>query len=152
MNTQYFLFILIFGAVFLASSGLCASEKLRFEPAQSLFKALKVPEELSGNKVLAASADLNDDGLPELIFQRAATGGQSDFLVYGQNANKPDALTFLGAMHGTKILLSNDYKHGVRNLLVFNDINNDFAYQAFGWSSKSRQFELIQTTQLGASQ
>lgn len=152
MSNQHFLFILAFGAVLLAPLRSHAGEKLRFEPALSVLKTIQAPEGFSGSEVLAAAADLNEDGLPEFIFQREAAGGGYDFRIYAQDAKKRDALVLLGAMQGTKILLSNDYKHGIRNLLIFNDAYNDFAYQAFGWSPKSRQYEMIQTTQLGASQ
>lgn len=89
-----------------------------------------------------AAVDLNGDGVEEWIFRQASTPAcESD-------ADCPCAIgglsegeiVLLGEMRGGKIAVSNEKEFGVRKLLVYNEKNDDFAFQTYAWKPFEQAF------------
>ncbi len=150
MKHQQFLAVLCLWAIAFAPLCAFAAEKLVFKAPSSLLENALIPSGFEGTKAQLAAIDLNEDGLPEYIFRRP-DAQKYDFQVYAQKTGETQ-LTLLGALQGTKILVANTSKHGIRNLMVFNDVYNDFTYQMYAWSPENKRYGLIKTSQLGGSQ
>lgn len=89
-----------------------------------------------------AAIDLNDDGLQEWIFiqnNTPACESNADCMIAigGLSGGK---VILLGEMRGGKIAASSEKQYGVSKLLVYNEKNNDFAYQTYVWAPAERAF------------
>ena len=89
-----------------------------------------------------AATDLNGDGVEEwLFFQKTSPACESaancGISVGGLSEGK---IVLLGEMHGGKIGVSDEKLYGVRKLLVYNEKNNDFAYQTYVWMPTEQAF------------
>lgn len=93
-----------------------------------------------------AKADLNEDGFDEYIFKTPTEDGLFNFEVFALPDVKPVSLALF---KGKNVMLGNDYKHGVRNLLVFEDAKNDFSYDIHIWNSQDSRY-IPQNTQHNA--
>lgn len=89
-----------------------------------------------------AATDLNGDGVEEwLFFQKTSPACESTadcrLSIGGLSEGE---IVLLGEMHGGKIGVSNEKLYGVRKLLVYNEKNNDFAYQTYVWTPTEQAF------------
>lgn len=90
-----------------------------------------------------AVIDLNGDSIDERIERREnSTQGMSSFLI---SADKNGKGVSLGTLNGRKVMAGNHYRHGVRNLLLFQDAGNDFSYDVYGWNPTALGYVLIET-------
>lgn len=89
-----------------------------------------------------SAVDLNSDGVEEWIFRQDPTPDCESrrdcvFTVTGLSRG---SFTLLGEMLGGKIGVSDEKLYGVRKLLVYNEKNNDFAYQFYVWTPGRQAF------------
>ena len=112
-----------------------ALEKLSFVPTPPAI-ITKIPT--SDNRLMAR-ADLNGDGLKEYIFSDDNKDGLHDFEIYAYE----DEAVLLGQFSAFKIMLSDSVRHGVRSLYVYNNPNNDYAYQVYEWHAEQSRYSLI---------
>lgn len=131
----YFQTSLCFFALFLLILNITknaqAAERIVFNaPTPSL----NIP--LDNNSAVAA-VDLNEDGLDEYIAKTPADNGLFAFIIYGQT---PSNSVKLGTFKSHNVMLGNDYRHGIRNLLVFKDAQNDFSYDVYSWSPQASRY------------
>lgn len=88
------------------------------------------------------AVDLNGDGVEEWIFRQdtapdCESNADCAFSVAG--LSKGD-FALLGQMRGGKIGVSDEKLYGVRKLLVYNEKNDDFAYQFYVWTPGRQAF------------
>lgn len=115
-----------------------AAETLRFsEPVpRSSLEKIKPYIFNSLNKDIQdfeiGKTDLNSDGLDEFIARskQCETPARCEFHIL---AESDDAVLPLGSFEGKSIALGNEFRHGVRNLLVFHNEANDFDYHLYTW-------------------
>lgn len=88
-----------------------------------------------------ARADLNEDGLDEYILKApdCDAGGLCGFTVL---ANAADGIVEIGTFRARKIALGNSYSANVRNIVVYNDPQSDFAYQLCVWEPRQSRYIL----------
>jgi hypothetical protein len=89
-----------------------------------------------------AAFDLNGDGVDEWIFRQDRESGcepnaSCTYLILGLSEKKP---IILGDISARKIELADQKTYGVRNLHVYNDRNDDFAYTSYVWTPENRAF------------
>lgn len=89
-----------------------------------------------------AAIDLNGDGVSEwIVRQEISPACEADascrFEVVGLNEKEPE---LLGAFTARKIGISDEKQYGVRNLLVYNEKNNDFAFKTYIWTPAEAAF------------
>lgn len=84
-------------------------------------------------------ADLNNDGLDEFIARtkNCNIDGKCQFHVL---AEADGYIQSLGILAGQNLLLGNEYRHGIRNLLVFKDASNDFDYELYTWHPETSEY------------
>jgi hypothetical protein len=88
------------------------------------------------------ATDLNGDGVEEWIFRQNPTpncesNADCAFSITGLSKGN---FTVLGQMRGGKIGVSGEKQYGVRKLLVYNEKNDDFAYQIYVWMPGRQAF------------
>ena len=89
-----------------------------------------------------AATDLNSDGVEEWIFRQNPTpscesNADCAFAIGGISEGQ---IVLLGEMRGGKIAVTDEKLYGVRKLLVYNEKNNDFAYQTYVWTPADQAF------------
>lgn len=89
-----------------------------------------------------AAADLNQDGIDEFIVKPMNCNENLALCPYYILAETPKGLISLGTIPAKTILLGQDSVHGIRNLMVFSDTKNDFAYNIFAWNPLASSFKL----------
>ena len=122
-----------------------AAEVLKFNTdiARSSFERIKlyVSNNLESdiNTQDIAKTDLNNDGLYEFILRPKGCGADTKcrYMVLAEDG--PEIYT-LGDFEGVNLLLGAEFKHGIRNLLVFNNAANDFDYELYTWHPKASAY------------
>ncbi len=89
-----------------------------------------------------AAKDLNGDGVEEwILFQKIPSSCISNadcaIVIGGLSEGQ---IVLLGEMRGGKIRVSNEKLYGVRKLLVYNEKNNDYAYESYVWTPAEQAF------------
>ena len=118
-----------------------ASEPLHFSSniARSSLAKLK---NSSAEALLIAPTDLNKDGLDEFITKPENCGAHA-VCSYTIFAETDDSAIDIGAFEATHVLLGNEYKNGVRNLLVYNNTVNDFDYVLYTWHPETSKYRKV---------
>ncbi|MCB9982129.1 MAG: hypothetical protein H6861_00425 [Rhodospirillales bacterium] len=134
------LFVLMLGA-----SAAHAMENLHYNNVLSrssaekinAFTAAHLGKDISGLDI--AEADLNGDGLNEFIVRTkdCAQTERCNHIILGET---DDTVLDLGKIEALRIMLGNDYEHGVRNLLVFDNPENDFAFTLYRWDDEQSRY------------
>lgn len=89
-------------------------------------------------KYQIALVDLNLDGLPEIVLKSIeSTNGYHEFSILNFALNQ---LNFIVRFPAKDIAVSDTLKNGMRNLLVYEDNNNDFRYTTYIWDSTYSQY------------
>lgn len=88
-----------------------------------------------------AAVDLNDDGSSEFILRPSNCSAHS-LCSYDILAETDKRILQLGTVKAKKLLLGQDYTHGIRNLLAFNTPDNDFAYDLYSWNAQETRYML----------
>lgn len=87
-----------------------------------------------------AQANLNNDGIPE-IFVRETTCKKPELECFHYIlAQKTNGLITIDTIKAKDIALGNEQISGVRNLLVFKNVLNDFDYDVYTWAAKEKRF------------
>ena len=126
-----------------------AAESLRFDAPLAYSSTEKIKSftvnELSSplEKFDLAGTDLNGDGLHEFIVRAkmCERAPLCDYFILGEAKN---TMINLGKIEAAYILLGNDYAHGVRNLLVFDNQENDFDFQLYTWDPEQSLYREAQ--------
>lgn len=143
--------LILFSLIVLA--GLCpvksarAAEPLIFD-GKPLFSAkINVSKYLAENKdtnitnPLIAQADLNDDGIAEIIVRDAgcAPVRLCEHLIL---ADTDSGIVRLGRIEARQILLANGYSHGVRDLMAAQNPANDFDQRRYVWEPLQSRYTM----------
>ena len=115
-----------------------AAEALRFDSSipRSSFESIKhfsnnaLDKSISGIDI--AEADLNQDGLSEFIL-RSKSCKTLPVCRFDILAETDEGIVSLGTIQGKNLLLGNEFTHGVRNILLFEEAMNDFDYELYTW-------------------
>jgi len=99
------------------------------------FKAPETRRELEAvssnkNSALIAKTDLNDDLIDEYVLQDC---GDSEFCEFAIVAFKNFNPIQIGEFKAHKIVVSHEKTYGVRNLIVYNQQYNDYAFETALW-------------------
>ncbi len=128
----------IFLALVSVNTAARAAETLRFNEnlPHSSFEKIKSYSSNSLDKNIQdfeiGKADLNNDGLDEFI-ARPKNCQKTPTCEFYVLAETPGAIVSLGRFEGQHVALGSEYRHGVRNLLVFYNGANDFDYHLYTW-------------------
>jgi hypothetical protein len=106
-----------------------AQESLRFDSADT--RREKQALSINENKGLIAKIDLNDDLIDEYVI-RSCNG--SKFCNYSIIAFKDFKAIKIGDFKAHKIVVSREKTYGVRDLIVYNQQYNDFAFETAVWT------------------
>ena len=128
----------MFAGLLSASLHVLASEILTFDRPvpRSSFEKIKTFSvnalQEDADNLSIARVDLNQDGLDEFVARKKECTRTTPCL-YTILAESDDSIVSLGAFEGTGLLLGSEFTHGVRNLLVFENMRNDFDYVLYTW-------------------
>ncbi len=119
-----------------------AAESLTFTPIEE-FRSIAAHKNIDfGDKDTSLSAiatvDLNGDSLDEYIGKTTADSSQNSdiapFYVFSSTSLHAQTPIYLGVIHARTIMLGYESHHGVRDILAFSNIDNDFDYDAYTWN------------------
>lgn len=89
-----------------------------------------------------AKIDLNRDGIDETIFRHAPEGCENTadclYVIAGLAARQP---VHIASIRARKIGISSENAYGVRQILVYNQKQNDFQYITYVWNPATSTFE-----------
>ena len=137
------LFLLCLHAPALAAVPLVFRDSIKGFREQELLDYFKLIKRYDPAKPFTlAAVDLNGDGVEEWILgQHTTPSCESDancaFTIGGLSEGE---IVLLGEMRGGKIGVSDEKLYGVHKLLVYNEKNNDFAYQNYVWTPTEQAF------------
>ncbi|MEZ5813808.1 MAG: hypothetical protein R3E13_03675 [Alphaproteobacteria bacterium] len=136
-----FLFLALLGA----SASAHAAESLHFNATipRSSFEKIKfyasnaLGEDIQNFDI--GKTDLNNDGLDEFITRskNCEKTLKCRFYIF---AETNDSILSLGTFEGKNLLLGNEFRHGIRNLLIFNNPSNDFDYHLYTWHPETSAY------------
>lgn len=92
----------------------------------------------------AARADLNQDGIDELIVVSPGCSPAAIPCRFNILADTGSTLTTLGTVAAKRLALSSNYTAGVRNIFAYQDQDNDFIYQLYVWEPEQSRYILSQ--------
>ena len=88
-----------------------------------------------------APADLNNDGIDEMIFRQQSTACETRsnciYLVAGVSRKQP---ILLATFKARKIGISEEKSYGVKKILVYDEKQNDFQYITYVWDPYKSSF------------
>lgn len=89
-----------------------------------------------------ASADLNDDGIEEIVFRQGVSAceirADCSYVIAGLTAAKQPVV--IASIRARKIGIADEKAYGVRKLFVYNSQHNDFAYEILAWNPRHAAF------------
>lgn len=139
MKVTLFLFLIL-----LPYSG-SATEPLFFKEmsgseASTFSSLLKIDEEITH----LARTDLNKDGLDDFIlFEKKPDCLKKitpcSYFILGQ---AKEDIALLNQIEAYNIAVSDIYKFGVRDLIVYNNAHNDYAHIVYRWDPASRRYKI----------
>jgi len=86
----------------------------------------------SANAFNIAKADLNSDGLYEFI-AKTKDCDTASACTFNILAETQKGVISLGHMQGKTLLLGNEYHHGIRSLIVYENGHNDYDHTLYTW-------------------
>lgn len=87
-----------------------------------------------------ASIDLNEDGVPEFI---ARTGCAPDAgCVFDILAQTDEKVIALGEIKARSLALGSAYSAGVRNIIAYNKLENDYGRALYIWDPGARRYKI----------
>ena len=105
---------------------------------KSAFKDMRIVRTLSQHSFSQIAAiDLNNDSIDEYILADPLDGMHYQYEII---ASIDKGVASLGKLKGTKLMAAYDTHHGVRNLLGFDDVKNDYEYEVYQWDAASSRF------------
>jgi len=113
-----------------------AEEVLSFKEAETRRELQAIS--LSDNNSLIAKDDLNNDLIDEYVLQDCGDGTFCDFSIVAFKDFNPITI---GTFKAHKIVVSREKTYGVRNLIVYNQQYNDFAFQTASWDPFSFSYK-----------
>lgn len=87
-----------------------------------------------------APTDLNQDGIDEFILKQSTDNKASKFRVIAQNDSGNVDLGVI--IEANKLMISYSRFHGIRSILAFNNVHNDFDYDVYQWSAEKLSYVL----------
>jgi hypothetical protein len=116
----------------LSASTVPAAERLSFSATLTeSTKKILAEESLTG--AAAAKADLNGDGMDELILKKGVCPKAPALCTFIPVAETDGRAVKLGEIQARALLLGNGHRNGVRNILAYNSAVNDYEYQLYVW-------------------
>ena len=137
---KIFIAINFFTGILWPADNAYALEPLFFGENKSPTLQIDIKHLLSGNSYdfpsdyIIAETELNGDYLPEYILKEKncdSADYSCRFLVIGQNKNK---LTVLTQIQASNLVIPNAKNYGVRDILAFQNPENDYDYKRYIWS------------------
>ena len=119
-----------------------AEEPLQFHYDPEPFSFL-LKEELKSqkNSAIWAKADLNDDCFPEAIVKNQDCTPKNLCLHSILVETAGHDIVTLGEFQAWDIVLGHDYNAGIRNLHVFDNVQNDFDYTVYIWNAAQAAYQ-----------
>ncbi len=114
-----------------------AADNIEFIAKEALKGASTHTIAQSYNFAEIASTDLNQDGINEFILKHNKDNKASEFRIIAQNNS---GNVELGVIEANRLMISYNRLHGVRSILAFNDLHNDFDYDVYQWSAKDLRY------------
>lgn len=126
-----------------------ALEKLIYDADISALTAHKISKHETFNSIAldaldVAKADLNQDGIPELIIREKTCLETDEMCDYHVMADTQDSLFVLVSFKAKYLAIGQEKSSGVRNILVFKNQLNDFDYDVYTWNANNKNFERVQ--------
>ncbi len=125
-----------------------SAEPLSFYPPQSMSFAGNLPkitQESFENMVLAA-ADLNGDGVDELLTRNAdCPENRSALCRFEIHATDADAgLISLGTIEAHGLAIANHAAQGgVRDIIAYDNVKNTYSYSLYVWNGGTSRYERL---------
>jgi hypothetical protein len=88
----------------------------------------------------AARHDLNRDGIDEIILRPLKCSQSRAICDYYIFADRRRDAILLSKIRARILLLGETYTHSVRNLLVYDDLENDYAHDIYAWDSLKKSY------------
>lgn len=147
VNIAVFTFFL---AVFPFVNKAIAAQSLTFTPLNDQ----RVLHQLSNLSVINAQnstfeiahTDLNEDGIEEIVLKDTTNNCKytKSICVYHILGKKSiNELILLGKIEAKQLLIGQEYTHGVRNILIYNNDENDYKYKIYAWNALKAQYNEV---------
>lgn len=138
--------IVIAGLGWLSVSYAYAYEELDFKRTLNKRSEYLIKQFAQENfeNIEVAKADLNKDGLDELILKTGDCHASAEKCSFEILAETHNQLIRLGTVKARNILLGDQYSSGVRNILVFEDEANDYNYELYVWEPQSSRYIVLE--------
>ncbi len=129
--------------------GMCQSqalEDLKYNHKLSTSLQLQIDEFLekqyktNSSNYEVASVDLNNDGVLEYILRRKSCKRDNYECTHIIIAEKIDKILLLSKIGARKLMVDTSTSYGIKNLLVFKNINNDYNFDIYMWSPKKKMY------------
>ncbi|MCB1652202.1 MAG: hypothetical protein KDI46_09125 [Alphaproteobacteria bacterium] len=88
-----------------------------------------------------AYIDLNEDGIDEMMLKEKSCTGQK-ICTISILARAPGKLHSLGKIEGKNVAIAQSYNHGIRDLMVYDDPDNDYKYDLYVWNPQETRYKL----------
>ena len=141
--------LFVFFSLFLLSSTLSANERLNFQQPDSfkenqISNFIKSQKNASDSPYLLAAIDLNGDFIDEYILrpQNSNDCEQAKLCPYYIAAFQDRAPILIGQFDAHKIVIYNKKTYWIRQIIVYNDLYNDFKTATAIWDPFSFRFKL----------
>lgn len=89
-----------------------------------------------------ARVDLNQDGLDEFVIKTDKCNAADQACAFLFLAETSGKMYGLGEINARGVLIGNETKNGVRNILAFQNDQNDYDYQIYVWEPIRAQYIL----------
>ena len=132
----FILFLTCFAGTALAA---LSSERIRFNSGISpriqkkILLHLRDERDTGSEDSGIAGADLNRDGIDEFIVDSSGCRAAQTKCTYLILAESGENMIRLGRLAAYNIMLADSYSHGVRDIMAFNNADNDFAHTLYVW-------------------
>lgn len=93
-----------------------------------------------------AHTDLNEDGIEEIVLKDttnncAVTKSSCNYHILAKKSIGEFIL--LGKIEAKKLLIGQEYTHGVRNILIYDNDENDYKYKIYAWNALKAQYNEV---------
>jgi hypothetical protein len=134
-----------FSAILLSASSAHAADRLSFDGKIGDTSRFALGQYLqASNKttddMLIAAADLNGDGLNEFIIRDKNCDSSSKNCTFTVLSEVNDMILPLGDIPARDIALGNQYSQGVRSLVAYESVINDYEYAVYVWEPSEARY------------